>query len=154
MILLPTVQRTGCCCQRGISRFCPASPKSAFIKNEQKTKTKTLSFRSKWGRRLTAKKFTADSPPIYRPFDALFYGRAALLPHFFPGLKPRTSCCCQRGISKFYPASPRSAFIKNEQKAKNQNICVPIKGGRRLAAKNSPPIHRSPFAAVSFGPPL
>jgi hypothetical protein len=54
-----------------MSRFCPASPKSAFIKNEQKAKTKTFRFRSK-GAAIWPLKFTADSPPIYRPFAALF----------------------------------------------------------------------------------
>jgi hypothetical protein len=28
--------------------------------------------------------------------------------------------CCQRGISRFYPAFPQSAFIKNEQKAQTK----------------------------------
>jgi hypothetical protein len=121
--ILPVLSQLTCCCCRGISRFCPASPKSAFIKNEQKAKTKTFCSDQSGAAVWPLKNFTADSPPIYRPFAALSYGRAALLPHFFtavplfcrtfPGLKPRTSCCCQRGISKFYPASPKSAFIKN-----------------------------------------
>jgi hypothetical protein len=57
------------CCSRGISRLRPASPKSAFIKNEQKAKTKTFSLRSKWPQ--NHRLFTADSPPFHRTFKAV-----------------------------------------------------------------------------------
>jgi hypothetical protein len=65
MILPPIPRRL--CCQQGISKFYPASPKSAFIKNEQKAKTKTFSFRSK-GAAVWPLKLTADSPPFFTAF--------------------------------------------------------------------------------------
>jgi hypothetical protein len=61
----------GICCWRGISRFLPASPKSAFIKNEQKAKTKL--FRSVQLCRTT----TAHSPPIHRPWPNHYYTSTA-----------------------------------------------------------------------------
>jgi hypothetical protein len=66
----------------------PGLPKSAFIKNEQKAKTKTFLFQSK-GATVWPLKFTADSPP------------------FFHGRLFRPPPC--RHLAAFHLAGPRMA---------------------------------------------
>jgi hypothetical protein len=39
-------QRMGCCCLRGVGRFCPAFPWSAFINGERRAGAKLFSLRS------------------------------------------------------------------------------------------------------------
>jgi hypothetical protein len=87
----------------------------------------------------------ADSSPFFTAVPP-FYRTIPRRLHF--GWS-RTSCCCQRGISRVYPASPKPAFIKNEQKAKTKAFSLRSNGGRCLAAK----IHRR-FPAVFASRPF
>jgi hypothetical protein len=111
--LLPSETILNCIKAARYAPLCEAISAVCYDSNRSKKQFRQWGIDGRRSASATAADPLRLRPLICRRFTALL-----------PVLIPRPSCCCQRGISRFYPASPESAFIKNEQKAKTKTFSL------------------------------